>query len=56
MAGYSWPSSRCVLGLPTPIEYRLVDRDEKWRWESPMVFDESLAERIRQRLARRKNV
>jgi hypothetical protein len=26
MAGYFWPSSNCVLGLPTPIEYRLVRR------------------------------
>src|SRR5262249_31279232 len=26
MASYPWPSSSCILGLPTPIEYRLVDR------------------------------
>src|SRR6516162_11027559 len=55
MAGYSWPSSNCVLGLPTPIEYRWF-ADDKRRWEPPMAFDESLAARIRQRLARRKSV
>src|SRR5262245_64226221 len=26
MASYPWPSSSCIPGLPTPIEYRLVDR------------------------------
>src|SRR5215472_4509758 len=55
MAGYSWPSSNCVLGLPTPIEYRWFT-DDKRRWEPPMAFDESLAARIRQHLARCKSV
>src|SRR5262245_48226302 len=26
MASHPWASSTCIPGLPTPIEYRLVDR------------------------------
>src|SRR5262245_53007227 len=30
MASYPCPSSRCSPDLPTPIEYRLVDRRKMW--------------------------
>src|SRR5262249_17544526 len=55
MASHPWPSPNCLPGRPTPIEYRLVDR-ETCGSGAPMAFSEELAERIRQGLARRKGI